>query len=58
MELAQDASGHWVWMLWAGNGQPLCQSSRAYLTRKHAIQAVEAMPRNWSCVRVVARVVS
>lgn len=53
VEVAQDKDG-WHWILWAGNGQPLCRSARVYATKKHAAQAVGVMQKNWACVRLVA----
>lgn len=55
VEIAQDERG-WHWVLWAGNGQALCVNPRPYESQKHAIQAVQAVQKNWACVTKLARV--
>ena len=43
VELSQDADKTWHWMLWAGNGRPICLSSCGYEKKKDCIQAARAM---------------
>lgn len=56
VEIAQDEKRFWHWILWAGNGKALCRSVQCYREKKHVINALDALPANWACVRIVARV--
>lgn len=43
VEIVEDESGKWHWMMWSGNGRPIATNPLPYDTQKLCVQAIRAV---------------